>query len=110
MLYNGTLNVSALDLNLITLLAFPGKSRTFNLADELGLNYIDFGVLLLKDTHGITTRALEAEHMKKADNINRAILSSWLQGRGLPVTWAALIDAIRQIKCYALAVEMEDAL
>ena len=93
-----------------TLLAFPGKSRTFNLAAELGLNYIYLGVFLLKDTNCITTHALEAEHMKKAENINRAILSSWLQGRGLPVTWDELIAVIRQIKCYELAAEMEDAL
>eukprot|EP00731_Ephydatia_muelleri_P013279 Em0007g589a len=99
-----------LDLNLRTLLAFPGKSRTFNLAAELGLNYIYLGVFLLKDTNCITTHALEAEHMKKAENINRAILSSWLQGRGLPVTWDELIAVIRQIKCYELAAEMEDAL
>lgn len=104
------MNLSELDLNLKTLLAFPGKSRTFNVANELGVNYTKLGVFLLKDEYGTTTRALENEHQKNAESINRDILSRWLQGKGLPVTWAELINVIKQIECYSLAKEMEDTL
>ena len=69
------------------------------------------GVFLLLDDNGAVTQALETEHQKNAELINTAILHRWLQGKGLqPVTWATLINVIKDIKFCALAAEMEGAL
>ena len=96
-------------LNLMTLLAFPGKSRTFSLAKEVGSNYFDFGVFLLNDTVGTATQALEDQYQRNAERINRVILTDWLQGKGTkPVAWSTLIDVLRKISLLQLADEMEN--
>ena len=93
----------------MTLLAFPGKSRTFSVAKEMGSNYFTFGVFLLNDTMGTATRALEDQYQRNAERINHEILTHWLQGKGAqPVAWSTLIGVLRKISLHQLADEMEN--
>ena len=48
------------------------------------------------------------KHLNDAEQINTEILQEWLTGRGKqPVTWATLIEVLRDIKLSALASEIE---
>ena len=72
-------------------------STKLNIAAQVGVNYTKFGILLLEDKTGAIVEALEMEH-RGAERINTAILSQWLQGKGLmPVTWSTLISVLQGI-------------
>ena len=97
-----------MQLDLPTLLAFPGKSKKINLTSEV-TNYMNFGVHLLDDKLGNTTKSLEREHGMNCERINQAIFTMWLEGRGLrPLAWSTLIDVFRQMQLLTLANEVQD--
>ena len=78
------------------LLSFSDKK--VNIAERIGVNYFKFGIFLLDDSYGIIVKALEEEHLKKAEVINTAILQRWLEGKGVkPVTWSTLVTALRNV-------------
>ena len=48
------------------------------------------------------------KHLKDAEQINIEILKQWLTGRGKqPVTWATLVEVLRDIKLCTLADDIE---
>ena len=48
------------------------------------------------------------KHHYDAEQINMEILQEWLAGRGKqPVTWATLVEILRDIELTALASEIE---
>ena len=48
------------------------------------------------------------KHHYDAEQINIEILQEWLTGRGKqPVTWATLVEVLRDIELFALACEIE---
>ena len=50
------------------------------------------------------------KHLKNAERINTEILQEWLTGRGKqPVTWATLVDVLRDTELSALARDIEAA-
>ena len=62
-----------------------------------------FGTFLLDDRTGSRVRNLEHHHCN-AEQINTAILQEWLTGSGKqPVTWATLVEVLRDIELYTLA-------
>ena len=72
--------------------------RSGNFAEQVGVNYLNFGIILLEDNNGAIVTALENERLKNAEQINVAILQRWLQGKGLmPVTWSTLATVLRKI-------------
>ena len=74
------------------------SSSKLNIAVQVGVKYVIFGVFLLEDTNGVIVKALEVEHMKNAERINMAILTEWLQGKGVkPVTWSTLVSVLKNI-------------
>ena len=48
------------------------------------------------------------KHRENAEKINMEIFQEWLIGRGKqPVTWATLVEVLRDIELTALASEIE---
>ena len=48
------------------------------------------------------------KHSNDAERINTEILQEWMTGRGKqPVTWATLIEVLRDVKLLALAHDIE---
>ena len=75
-----------------------------NLAEKIGVNYYDFGVLLLEDDDGDQITAIEKELGKNAADINRQVLRLWLKGKGRqPVTWATLVAVLQDVELVELA-------
>ena len=69
-----------------------------NIAEQIGINYFMFGMILLQDDNGAILKALEEEHHWNAEKINRAIFQKWLDGKGIgPVTWSTLVTALQKI-------------
>ena len=52
---------------------------------------------------------IEDEHRGKPKRISHGILQEWLRGNGLPVTWEALVKALRDTKLFALADKVQAA-
>ena len=64
---------------------------------------LKFGYLLLDDTHGKKMSVINANNRDNVRNINRAICSLWLQGRGKrPVTWRTFIDVLYETRLLTL--------
>ena len=69
---------------------------------------MEFGTFLLDDSTGARVRNLEHLHQRHAEHVNTAILQEWLTGSGKqPVTWATLVEVLRDIELTALAGEIE---
>lgn len=78
---------------------------------QIGRQYSTLGPLLLCDDMGAVTSAIVSQCQRDADEINREILTRWLQGRGkLPVTWSTLIDVLRDMELSELAQVIQEAL
>ena len=70
-----------------------------NIIEQIGINYLHFGIFLLEDSNGAIVEALENEHLKNAERINLAILRKWLDGKGeKPVTWSTLVTVLQKIR------------
>ncbi|KAL5505211.1 hypothetical protein EMCRGX_G006611 [Ephydatia muelleri] len=71
--------------------------RGVNIAEQIGVNYLMFGMILLQDDNGAIVKALEEEHRGNAEKINTAIFQKWLDGKGIgPVTWSTLVTALQK--------------
>ena len=62
---------------------------------EVGGNYHTFGIFLLNDQTGGIVDTFREQYHGDAESVVRRILREWLEGRGLPVTWDSLINALR---------------
>eukprot|EP00731_Ephydatia_muelleri_P006009 Em0003g257a len=72
-----------------------------NIAEQIGVNYLMFGMILLQDDNGVVVKALEEEHRGKAEKINIAIFQKWLDGKGMrPVTWSTLVTVLQKIRTW----------
>ncbi len=88
---------------MMELLNFEGK---YDIREQIGTKYWDFGTTLL-DCSAATISALEKQYQHHALSINHEIFSRWLQGEGnKPVSWATLIELLRDIGKSTLADEI----
>ena len=79
-------------------------ARKVNIASEIGVNYRQFGTLLLNDETGARVNAIERELVRNAEEINCRILSEWLEGKGIkPVSWNTLVGVLVDIELSQLA-------
>ena len=94
---------------LISLISFPMSNEgKVNLADEIGVNYYSFGVLLLEDKYGNQMSAIEKELRGNAPDIVYRTFRLWLQGKGRqPVTWATLVAVLQDTGLVKLAKDIE---
>ena len=58
---------------------------------------------MLNDEDGCLLDVIENDCLQKCERIIRKILSKWIQGRGKPVTWSALIEVLRRCNLNELA-------
>ena len=72
-----------------------------NLAEEIGSNYFECGVLLLDDKNGARMRAIGKELNKNARDINYRIFEEWSGKK--PMTWRTLITVLQKIQMTQLA-------
>ena len=89
------------------LLNFNAGTRCLNIPREIGTSYNEFVIHLLQDDNGVRVSALERQYHGAAEDISRHILQEWLQGRGSPVLWSTLVDALRTIELNELATLIE---
>ena len=81
------------------------------MAERIGPKYLTFGVQLLEDTTGTITDAIEEECHHNAYNINLKIFKRWIGGQGKkPLSWATLIEVLRDIQLSELACEIKENL
>ena len=83
------------------------KTTSGSILNQIGTRYWDFGVLLLKDDTAAVTQAIIEQYHEDAAKINREILRRWIQGQGMPVEWATLIEVLKDIGLTELAREIE---
>ena len=89
------------------LLNFPGQEKRINVPQEIGTKYKTFGTILLEDDSGARVDDIVPEYGERAEHINTEILKEWLTGRGKqPVTWATLVEVLRDIELSTLAGEI----
>eukprot|EP00731_Ephydatia_muelleri_P031014 Em0022g528a len=92
------------------ILSFSSKTKTVNLAQQIGIRGIDVGVHLLEDDSGARVEGIAAEN-RSIEDTNRQILKQWLQGSGMkPVAWSTLTKAMRKAGLFDLAAEVDDAM
>eukprot|EP00731_Ephydatia_muelleri_P006436 Em0003g684a len=89
---------------LLQLLAFPGEGGPINVAEQIGVYFTTFGILLLNDDTGAVVQAIARQHMLNAEQINMEIFRRWLQGSGRrPVVWQTLVECLDQAGLKRLA-------
>ena len=93
---------------LIECIRFRGRERRINIPQEIGVNYREFGLLLLEDDNGGRIRALTLKHRDDSNEINIEIIEEWVAGKGKqPVTWKTITQVLRNIELSTLAEEIE---
>ena len=84
------------------------RERRINIPQEIGVEYCDFGLLLLEDHNGARICALGHKHMNDANEINIEIIEEWVAGKGIhPVSRKTLTEVLRDIELSMLAEEIE---
>ena len=88
---------------------FPGRQRTINIPQEIGMNYSQFGMFLLDDVNRIRVRNMECKHRGDVEQINTEIIQEWATGKGKkPVAWKTLTEVLHDIGLSTLATEIEN--
>ena len=89
---------------LVECIRFQGRERRINIPQEIGINYSEFGILLLEDATGARVEAIAHKHLNNAQQINLDILKEWVGGRGAkPVNWTMLVEVLKDIGLTVLA-------
>ena len=104
------MKITSLELTMNTLLNLPYKTtvtQSANIPREVGVKYFDFGTHLLQDPTGAHIRDLEHQLFRNGEEINKRILTEWLEGKGRPVTWATLVEVLNIIGMGELAKQIE---
>jgi len=82
--------------------------RVLNTPVEIATKYVNFGIFLLDDRNGSRVKIIAHRNLNNAEQINTELLQEWLTGRGKqPVTWATLVEVLRDIQLSALADEIK---
>ena len=82
--------------------------RVVNIPVEIATKYVQFGTYLLDDRTGLRVKIMARKHYHDSERINIEILQEWLTGRDKqPVTWATLVEVLRDIELSTLAGEIE---
>ena len=90
------------------LVRFRGRKRRINILREIGIRYLQFGILLLEDTNGTKVRNMEHKHQRNVEQINMEILYHWVSGMGRqPVSWTTLTEVLRDVGLCELASDIE---
>ena len=74
---------------------------------QVGANYFMFGVFLLSDKTGSRVRGFKHACLGYPEDVVLRILQEWLEGKGLPVTWEALVQTLRDTDLSVLADQIQ---
>ena len=89
---------------LMELIRFRGRERRINIPQQIGTNFMKFGILLLEDENGARIQSIIHEFRDNPEQITMKVLQEWIAGRGkLPVSWDTLIEVLRDIDLGTLA-------
>ena len=84
-----------------------GQKRTINIPQEISTHSKTFGIFLLEDSNGSRVRNIAEYHRGHPEKMNIDILEEWVDGKGKqPVTWATLVDVLRDTGLTSLANEI----
>lgn len=86
------------------------KTTSGELREQIGTHYRELGYLLLNDTKGEVTRTIIMNYGPNAIDIILEIFQRWIEGKGMPVKWATLIEVLKDIGLVELAREVEQTL
>ena len=87
---------------------FEGRERKINIPQEIGVNYHQFGILLLEDDNAVRICSIAHKHKNDAEQINMEVLEDWIKGRGKQsVTWKTLADVLHSVELNTLAGDIE---
>ena len=87
---------------------FQGRVGKINIPQEIGVNYHQFGILLLEDDNAVRICSIAHKHKNDAEQINMEVLEHWIKGRGKqPATWKTLADVLHSIELNTLAGDIE---
>ena len=86
------------------------KTTSGKLREQIGTHYRDLGYLLLNDTKGEVTRSIIKSCGPDVTDIISEIFRLWVQGEGMPVEWATLVEVLKDIGLTELAHDMEQTL
>jgi len=93
---------------LIELIRFRGKEKRINVPQQIGTNFMKFGILLLEDENGARIQGIVHDCRGNSEQITMTILQEWIAGQGkLPVSWDTLIEVLQDIDLGTLADEIE---
>ena len=86
------------------------KTTSGKLTEQIGTHYRELGYLLLNDTTGEVTRTIIKTCGPDATDIILEIFRQWIEGKGMPVKWATLVEVLKDIELLELAREMKEIL
>ena len=69
-----------------------------------------FGTLLLQDEYGNKMENITEECRGKPERITMQVLTEWLAGKGVEVSWGSLISILRKSKLQLMADQLQIAL
>lgn len=93
------------------LICFATPRGKINLAEEIGVDYWQFGIMLLNDETGARVTAIEKELGHNARDINCRVFQLWLSGKGRqPVSWDTLVTTLEDIGRDTMARRVEYSL
>ena len=82
--------------------------RVVSIPVKIGTKYDKFGIFLLNDSDGSLVDIIAHNNSNDAEQINQKIILKWLNGGGKkPVTWATLVEVLRDIELSTLAGDIE---
>ena len=92
------------------LLHFPGRTRTINVAREIGVQYQLVGTALLDDTRGTIVPAILESCYHNVERVNTELLRTWIQDKVIrDRSWHSLIGVLRSSGLMALADDIQEA-
>ena len=80
-----------------------------DIPQQVGANYFTFGIFLLNDKTGSRVSGLKQACQGNPDDVVLRILQEWMEGRGVPLTWESLIEALKNTKLFTLADKLKNA-
>ena len=86
------------------LIRFRGRERRINVPQQIGTNFMKFGILLLEDENGTRIQSIIDEYRGNPEQITMKVMQEWIAGQGKPpISWDTLIEVLRDIDLGTLA-------
>ena len=81
-----------------------------DLHSRIGPKIQVFGVYLLQDDHGNKMNNIRVNHQGRPEDMAMEVLTEWLAGNGVEVTWESLMATLRKSELHLMAYQIQMAL